>query len=106
MATFCNIAYTWQANKNNTSESITGGMSGYGFTSAPTTYDNEDLCFSPPASKLLVDIDANGTADMNFQYDALGRRVAQATSMSPWKCINIHGSWINLTCNETRVYRS
>ena len=52
MATFCNIAYTWQANKNNTSESITGGMSGYGFTSAPTTYDNEDLCFSPPASHL------------------------------------------------------
>jgi YD repeat-containing protein len=56
-------------------------MSGYGFTSAGTTYDNEDLCISsslpPPASSLLNDIDANGTADVNFQYDALGRRVAR-----------------------------
>ena len=25
-----------------------------------------------------ADIDANGTADVNFQYDALGRRVAQS----------------------------
>jgi RHS repeat-associated protein len=82
MATFCNMAYTWDANKNKTSESITGGMSGYGFTSAGTTYDNEDLCISsslpPPASSLLVDIDANGTADVNFQYDALGRHVARS----------------------------
>ena len=81
MATFCNMAYTWDANKNTTSESITGVMSGYGFTSARTTYVNEDLCFSsslpPPASSLLIDIDANGTADVNFQYDALGRRVAR-----------------------------
>jgi hypothetical protein len=82
MATFCDMAYTWDANKNKTSESITGGMSGYGFTSAGTTYDNEDLCISsslpPPASSLLVDIDANGTADVNFQYDALGSRVARS----------------------------
>ena len=81
MATFCSVAYTWDANNIKTSESITGVMSGYGFTSAGTTYDNEDLCFSsslaPPASKLLVDIDANGTADVNFQYDALGRRVVR-----------------------------
>jgi hypothetical protein len=87
MATFCNMAFTWDANKNKTSESITGVMSGYGFTSAGTTYDNEDLCISsslpPPASSLRIDIDANGTADVNFQYDVLGRRVAQATSMSP-----------------------
>jgi len=46
MATFCSVAYTWDANKNKTSESITGVMSGYAFTSAGTTYDNEDLCFS------------------------------------------------------------
>jgi RHS repeat-associated protein len=82
MATFCDMAYTWDANKNKTSESITGVMSGYGFTSAGTTYDNEDLCISsslpPPASSLLVDIDANGTADVNFQYDAIGRRVARS----------------------------
>jgi hypothetical protein len=50
------LAYTWEANKNKTSESITGGMSGYGFNSARTTYDDEDLCFSsslqPPSSSL------------------------------------------------------
>jgi hypothetical protein len=60
MATFCDMAYTWDANKNKTSESITGGMIGYGFTSAGTTYDNEDLCISsslpPRASSLLNDI--------------------------------------------------
>jgi RHS repeat-associated protein len=136
MATFCDMAYTWDANKNKTSESITGVMSGYGFTSAGTTYDNEDrltgfsraatsgpaLLYQSwnltavgdwtsvttngtaqnrthgPTHELLTagattamnltwdsdnklrsaDIDANGTADVNFQYDALGRRVARS----------------------------
>jgi hypothetical protein len=32
MATFCDMAYTWDANKNKTFGSITGGMSGNGFT--------------------------------------------------------------------------
>ena len=154
-----NMAYTWDANKNKTSESITGVMSGYGFTAAGTTYDNEDRLtgFSRaatsgpallsqswnltsvgdwtsvttngtaqnrthgPTHELLTaggqnvatdvkgnittlpanlrpagattamnltwdsdnklrsaDIDANGTADVNFQYDALGRRVARS----------------------------
>jgi RHS repeat-associated protein len=153
-----NMTYTWDANKNKTSESITGVMSGYGFTAAGTTYDFEDrltgfsrAATSGPASlsqswnlttvgdwtsvttngtaqsrthgpthELLTaggqnvatdvkgnittlpanlrpagattalnltwdsdnklrsaDIDANGTADVNFQYDALGRRVAR-----------------------------
>jgi hypothetical protein len=153
------LGYTWDANKNKTSESITGVMSGYGFTSAGTTYDNEDRLtgFSRaatsgpallsqswsltavgdwtsvttngtaqnrthgPTHELLTaggqnvatdvkgnittlpvnlrpagsttamnlnwdsdnklrsaDIDANGTADVNFQYDALGRRVARS----------------------------
>jgi hypothetical protein len=30
MAPFCDMAYTGDANKNKTSESITGVMSGYG----------------------------------------------------------------------------
>jgi RHS repeat-associated protein len=153
------LGYTWDANKNKTSESITGVMSGYGFTAAGTTYDNEDRLtgFSRaatsgpallsqswnlttvgdwtsvttngtaqsrthgPTHELLTaggqnvatdvkgnittlpanlrpsgsttamnltwdsdnklrsaDIDANGTADVNFQYDALGRRVARS----------------------------
>jgi RHS repeat-associated protein len=152
------MTYTWDANKNKTSESITGVMSGYGFTAAGTTYDFEDRLtgFSRaatsgpallsqswnlttvgdwtsvttngtaqnrthgPTHELLTaggqnvatdvkgnittlpanlrpagattalnltwdsdnklrsaDIDANGTADVNFQYDALGRRVAR-----------------------------
>ena len=56
-------------------------MSRYGVTAAGTTAGNEDLCISsslpPPASSLLIDIDANGTADVNFQYDPMGRRVAR-----------------------------
>ncbi len=32
MATFCDMAYTRDANKHKISESITGVMSGYGFT--------------------------------------------------------------------------
>jgi RHS repeat-associated protein len=42
MATFCGMAYTWDTNKNKTSETITGVMSGHGFTSGGTTYDFED----------------------------------------------------------------
>jgi RHS repeat-associated protein len=37
-----NLSYTWDANKNKTSETIGGTMSGYGFTSAGTSYDDED----------------------------------------------------------------
>ncbi len=36
------LTYTWDANKNKTSESITGTMSGYGFTQPGTVYDDED----------------------------------------------------------------
>ena len=148
------LSYTWDANKNKTSESITGVMSGYGFTSGGTTYDFEDRLTGyarasgtfnqswnltsvgdwtsvttngiaqnrthGPTHELLTaggssvvtdvkgnmtsipatlrpagattalllswdfdnklasaDIDANGTADVSFQYDALGRRVAR-----------------------------
>jgi hypothetical protein len=34
------LSYTWDANKNKTSETITGVMSGYGFTSGGTIYDS------------------------------------------------------------------
>ncbi|MFN7448430.1 MAG: RHS repeat-associated core domain-containing protein [Pirellula sp.] len=37
-----NLTYTWDTNKNKKSESIGGVMSGYGFTNAGTTYDDED----------------------------------------------------------------
>jgi hypothetical protein len=38
MTTVCCMAYTWDANKNKTSESIFSVMSGYKPTSAGTTY--------------------------------------------------------------------
>jgi hypothetical protein len=37
-----NLTYTWDTNKNKKSESIGGVMSGFGFTNAGTTYDDED----------------------------------------------------------------
>jgi len=36
------LAYAWDANKNKTAETISGAMSGYGFTASGTTYDFED----------------------------------------------------------------
>ena len=41
-ASIGNLTYTWDTNKNKKSESIGGVMSGYGFTNAGTTYDDED----------------------------------------------------------------
>ena len=35
------------------------------------------LLLQPLTSSLFNYIDADGTADVNFQYDALGRRVAR-----------------------------
>jgi hypothetical protein len=37
-----NLGYTWDSNKNKNSEGFGGTMSGYRFTSAGTTYDDED----------------------------------------------------------------
>ena len=147
-----NLTYSWDANKNKTAEAIAGVMSGYGFTSAGTAYDDEDRLTGyqrasgsfnqswaltsvgdwssvttngtavtrthGPTHELLTsggqsvatdvkgnqtvlpaslatqaaqigftwdfdnkmkssDIDANGSADVTFEYDALGRRVAR-----------------------------
>ncbi len=36
------LGYSWDANKNKTAETIGGVMSGYGFTSTGTAYDDED----------------------------------------------------------------
>ena len=41
-ASLGNLTYSWDTNKNKKSESIGGVMSGYGFTNAGTTYDDED----------------------------------------------------------------
>ncbi|MCY3006635.1 MAG: hypothetical protein NTV29_11775 [Planctomycetota bacterium] len=88
MATFCNAAYTWDANKNKTSESITGVMSGYGFTSGGTTYDFEGfdgLCPRwPNLQPVLESHECRRLDKRDNQWhrtepypwsDALGRRV-------------------------------
>ncbi len=41
-ASIGNLTYGWDNNKNKTSETITGTMSGYGFTTGTTGYDTED----------------------------------------------------------------
>ena len=41
-----NLSYTWDQNKNKTSESITGVMSGYGFSIPNNGYDSEDRLVS------------------------------------------------------------
>ncbi len=165
-----NLSYTWDANKNKTSETIGGLMADWGFTSGGTTYDHEDRLtgyaragtsspsqFSQswsltsvgdwtsttingtahtrthgPTHELLTnkigaaaaqsvttdakgnmtsipmnlreagattalnlawdfdnqmkfaDVDANGTADVTFTYDALGRRVTRSHSSGSW----------------------
>ena len=43
VAAIGNLAYTWDANLNKTSETIGGVMSGYGFTAG---YDDEDRLVS------------------------------------------------------------
>ncbi len=152
-----NLAYSWDANKNKTAETIAGVMSGYGFTAAGTTYDFEDRLTGyqrasgsfnqswslttvgdwtsvttngtaqtrthGPTHELLTaggqtvttdvkgnqtalpallstsgvqlglnwdfdnklksaDSDNNGSADVTFEYDALGRRVARTQGSS------------------------
>ena len=147
-----NLGYSWDANKNKTAETIAGVMSGYGFTSSGTAYDDEDRLTGyqqasnnfnqswaltsvgdwssvttngtavtrthGPTHELLTsggqnvttdvkgnqtvlpaslatqaaqlafawdydnklkssDIDNNGSADVTFEYDALGRRVSR-----------------------------
>jgi hypothetical protein len=98
MATFCDMAYTWDANKKKTSESITGGMSSYAFTSAGTTYDNEDRLtgFSPAATSgpallsqswNLTTLPANlrpsgSTSGMNLNWDSDNKLRSTASKVS------------------------
>ncbi|WP_419195327.1 hypothetical protein, partial [Novipirellula herctigrandis] len=41
-ASIGDLAYTWDTNKNKTSEAITGTMGGYGFNVGTSGYDDED----------------------------------------------------------------
>ena len=93
------MTYTWDANKSKISESITGVMSGYGFTAGGQTVATDvkgnittlpanlrpagdttamNLTWDSDTKRRSAAIDANGTAEVNFQYDALVRRVARS----------------------------
>lgn len=58
------LAYTWDANKNKTSESISGVMSGYGFSVPSGGYDAED--------RLVSYSRADGNLDQDWSLSAVG----------------------------------
>ena len=74
-----NLGYTWDANKNKTSETIAGVMSGYGFTSAGTTYDFEDRL--------------------------TGFARASGTFTQAWNLTSV-GNWTSITTNGTAQNRT
>jgi RHS repeat-associated protein len=73
-----NLSYTWDANKNKTSETITGTMANYSFTAAGTVYDFEDR---------LTGFARSGTA-------------APAQLSQSWNLTSV-GDWNTTTINGT-----
>ena len=74
-----NIGYSWDANKNKTAETISGVMSGYGFTSSGTAYDDEDRL--------------------------TGYQRASTTFNQSWSLTSV-GDWSSVTTNGTAVTRT
>ncbi len=70
-----NLSYTWDENKNKKSETIGGVMSGYGFTSVGTTYDNED--------RLTGFARASGTFTQSWNLTAVGDWTSVTTNGTP-----------------------
>ena len=78
-----NLGYSWDANKNKTAETIAGVMSGYGFTSAGTSYDFEDRL-------------------TGYQRAATSGSAVLAQS---WSLTSV-GDWSSVTTNGTAVTRT
>ncbi len=78
-----NLGYSWDANKNKTAETIGGVMSGYGFTSAGTAYDDEDRL-------------------TGYQRAATSGAAVLAQS---WALTTV-GDWSSVTTNGTAVTRT
>jgi RHS repeat-associated protein len=78
-----NLSYTWDSNKNKTSETIGGTMSNYGFTSAGTSYDDED--------RLTGFARASGTFTQSWSL----------TSVGDWNSITTNGTAQNRTHGPT-----
>ncbi len=69
-------SYTWDANKNKTGETITGTMSGFGFSTGSTGYDDED--------RLTVWNRTNGTMDQSWTLSEVGNWNAFTSAGSTW----------------------
>ena len=67
-----NLSYAWDANKNKTSERLGGTMSGYWFTSAGTSYDDED--------RLTGYARASGTFTQSWNLTKVGDRTSVTTN--------------------------
>ena len=80
------MAYTWDANKNKTSETITGVMSRYGFTFGGTTYDFED--------RLTGYARASGTFNQSWNL----------TSVGDWTSVRREGETVIVSV-PIKVYR-
>ncbi len=78
-----NLGYSWDANKNKTAETIGGVMSGYGFTSVGTAYDDEDRL-------------------TGYQRAATSGSALLAQS---WALTSV-GDWSSVTTNGTAVTRT
>ena len=78
-----NLGYSWDANKNKTAETIAGVMSGYGFTSTGTAYDDEDRL-------------------TGYQRAATSGAAVLAQS---WALTTV-GDWSSVTTNGTAVTRT
>jgi YD repeat-containing protein len=69
-------SYTWDANKNKTGETITGTMSGFGFSTGATGYDDED--------RLKTWNRTNGTMNQAWTLSAVGNWDAFTSAGSTW----------------------
>ena len=78
-----NLGYSWDATGNKTAETIGGVMSGYGFTSAGTAYDDEDRL-------------------TGYQRAATSGSALLAQS---WALTSV-GDWSSVTTNGTAVTRT
>ncbi len=82
-ASIGNLSYTWDANKNKTSDGFGGTMSGYGFTAAGTSYDDED--------RLTGYARASGTFTQSWNL----------TKVGDWTSVTTNGTAQNRTHGPT-----
>lgn len=85
-ASLGDLTYTWTKYSNKTSESIGGVMSGYGFTNAGTTYDDED--------RLTGYQRTNGALSQSWNLTSVGDWNSVTTSGIGFQPVVQTSSWI------------